>query len=258
MRDRFNAFVERHVVAWELGMALAAVVYVAVGFALDDPRLPMAPQLVSVETGLTALFILEFAARFGASRDKQQYLRGHWIDLVALIPATRGIRLLRLVRILRLVRAFAGIYRAVTQIERLAGHHGLARLGLAWLGVVLISCAALYAVERDVNAAIASPFDALWWGISTMTTVGYGDVIPITPEGRIAASVLMLIGIGLFSAITAIVTSYLFAQQAPAGRDPLTDLERLAALARAGPSLGRVRVEANGIDRAGLTAGRSS
>lgn len=234
MRDRFNAFVERHVVAWELGMALAAIVYVAVGFALDDPRLPMAPQLQTVETGLTALFILEFAARFGASRDRRHYLRGHWIDLVALIPATRGIRLLRLVRILRLVRAFAGVYRAVSRIERLAGHHGLARLVIAWLGVVLISCAALYAVEREVNEAIATPFDALWWGVSTMTTVGYGDVIPVTAEGRIAASILMLIGIGLFSAITAIVTSYLLAQQTPAARDPLTDLERLAALARDG------------------------
>jgi voltage-gated potassium channel len=234
MRDRFNAFVERHVVAWELGMALAAIVYVAVGFALDDPRLPIAPLLEMAETGLTTLFILEFAVRFGASRDRQQYLRGHWIDLIALIPATRGIRLLRLVRILRLVRAFAGIYRAVSQIERLARHHGLARLVVAWLGVVLITCAALYAVERDINEAISSPFDALWWGVSTMTTVGYGDVIPVTPEGRIAASVLMLIGIGLFSAITAIVTSYLLAQQTPASRDPLTDLERLAALARDG------------------------
>jgi voltage-gated potassium channel len=234
MRDRFNAFVERHVVAWELAMALAAIVYVAVGFALDDPSVPMAPSLETAETGLTALFVLEFASRFGASRDRWRYLRGHWIDLVALIPATRGLRLLRLVRILRLVRAFAGIYRAVTQIERLAGHHGLARLVIAWLGVVLISCAALYAVERDVNKAISSPFDALWWGVSTMTTVGYGDVTPVTAEGRIAASVLMLTGIGLFSAITAIVTSYLLAQQIPAGRDPLADLERLAALARDG------------------------
>lgn len=234
MRDRFNGFVERHVVAWELAMALLAVVYVAVGLALDDPRMPMAPSLEVAELGLTILFAAEFAGRFAAARSRGAYLRGHWIDLVALIPATRGVRIVRLVRVFRLVRAFAGVYRAIGHIERLARHNGLAELVVAWLGVVLICTAGLYVAERDVNPAVGSPFDALWWGISTMTTVGYGDVVPMTQEGRIAASILMLVGIGLFSAITAILTSYLLAQRSAPARDPLADLERLAALAGAG------------------------
>jgi voltage-gated potassium channel len=49
---------------------------------------------------------------------------------------------------------------------------------------------------------------SVWWGIVTITTVGYGDVAPVTPEGRVAASVLMLLGMGLFSAITATITSF--------------------------------------------------
>lgn len=235
MRDQFNAFVERHVVAWELAMALLAVGYVAVGFALDDPRGPLDPMLASVETLMTAVFILEFGSRFGASRHRTAYLRGHWIDLVALIPASRGIRIFRLVRILRLVRAFAGVYRAVNQVERLARHNGLAELVVVWLGVVLVCCAAVFAVERDVNPAIATPLDALWWGVSTMTTVGYGDVIPTTAEGRIAATILMLVGIGLYTTITAIVTSFILAQRSPTPtRDPIADLERLAALSAIG------------------------
>ena len=52
------------------------------------------------------------------------------------------------------------------------------------------------------------PFVALWWGVVTLTTVGYGDVTPVTQEGRIAAMALMLLGIGLFGAITATITSY--------------------------------------------------
>jgi voltage-gated potassium channel len=59
-----------------------------------------------------------------------------------------------------------------------------------------------------------------------MTTVGYGDVTPQTPEGRLAAATLMVLGIGLFSAVTATITSFMLADRG----DPLADLERLANL----------------------------
>jgi voltage-gated potassium channel len=235
MRDRFNAFVDRHDVAWELSMALLAIVYVAVGFALDDSSLQrVAPSLETVELLLTVVFLAEFTSRLAAARDRTRYLRGHWIDLLALVPAARGFRILRLLRLLRLVRAFAGVYRALGHVGPLANHRPLQTIVLSWLGVMVICCAALYLAEREVNPAIASPFDALWWVISTMTTVGYGDVYPTTPEGRIAASALMLLGIGLFSAVTAIITSFLVADRGARPRDPLTDLERLASLARDG------------------------
>jgi voltage-gated potassium channel len=234
MRDRFNAFIDRHDVAWELAMALLAIVYVAVGFALDDPALqPVDPTLEAVELALTVVFIAEFTSRFAAASDRRSYLRGHSIDLVALIPASRGLRILRIVRLLRLVRAFAGVYRALGHVGRLAEHRGLQATVLAWLGVMVICCTALYFAEREVNPAIASPFDALWWGISTMTTVGYGDVYPTTAEGRIAASALMLLGIGLFSAVTAIITSFLVTSRSTVP-DPIAAIERLGALAKAG------------------------
>ena len=67
-----------------------------------------------------------------------------------------------------------------------------------------------------------------------MTTVGYGDVFPQTAEGRIAASALMLLGIGLFSAVTAIITSFLLRDQESGARDPITSIERLGLLADTG------------------------
>jgi voltage-gated potassium channel len=139
------------------------------------------------------------------------------------------LRFFRLLRLLRLVRAFAGVGRAMTAAERLANHKGLIWLFVAWIGVMFLTAFGLYVSEVGVNEAVQSPLDALWWGLTTMTTVGYGDVYPTTPEGRLSAAVLMILGIGLYSAITATLTSFLIAGDRTS-TDLASQLERLAAL----------------------------
>ncbi|HET7677396.1 MAG TPA: ion transporter [Candidatus Limnocylindrales bacterium] len=208
-------------------MAALAVVFVVVGFAVDDAPAASRGALQALDDLLTVLFVAEFGSRFIASRDRRAYLRGHWIDLVALIPSIRGVRVLRLLRLLRLVRAFAGLHRALGHLERMVGHRGLGMLVVAWLGVMVICSLALYAAEQGVNEAVGSPLDALWWGVVTLTTVGYGDVYPVTPEGRLAAAVLMLLGIGLFGAITATVTSFMLSS---GGHSSASSLDAIRAL----------------------------
>jgi voltage-gated potassium channel len=213
LAERYNAFIDRHEVAWELTMGALAAAFVTIGFAGDTASPDMAPVLATVELVLTAIFFAEFSTRLAASRDRRRYLRGHWIDLIALWPAVREVRLLRLLRLLRLIRTFAGIYRALSRFERVARNRGLVLLFIAWLSVAVISSTALYLAESDINPNLHSPMDALWWGIVTLTTVGYGDVYPVTPEGRLAGAALMILGITLFATITGTITSLLIANR---------------------------------------------
>jgi voltage-gated potassium channel len=237
LRDRVNMFIERHEVAWELAMGVLALVWVALGFLIDEIGAGVRGDLEAVELLLTGVFVAEFALRLGAAHDRLQYVRGHWIDALALAPPVRALRVLRLLRLLRLVRAFAGFYRAAMHVQGLARHRGFAWLIVAWLSVMVVCSAFVYQAEHGVNNLIASPFDALWWGVSTLTTVGYGDTYPVTQEGRLGAMILMLLGIGLFSAITATITSYFISQETPS-RDRadrvVERLQRLAELRRDG------------------------
>lgn len=231
VRDRYNAFIARHEIAWELTFAILAIVFVVVGFASDTAPPERRGLFEALDLALTVVFLLEFSTRLWAAESRRGYLRGQWIDLVALVPVVRGVRVFRLVRLLRLVRAFAGFGRVLSGMGRLARHRGLVWLFAAWSGVMVLCSLGLFAAENGVNRAVESPLDALWWGIVTMTTVGYGDVTPTTPEGRIAAVVLMVLGIGLYSAITATITSFLVTGSAG---DASGDIERLARLHAAG------------------------
>jgi voltage-gated potassium channel len=231
LRDRYSAFVASHEVAWELVMAAVTICFVALGFVAESASPDMVGPVEATEVVLWAILAAEFASRFAAARDRRAYLTTHWIDALALVPAFRSIRLLRLLRLVRLVRAFAGIYRALSSIERFAQNRQLIWLFTAWLAVAVICSGVLYLAEVGLNDSIRDIWDALWWGVVTLTTVGYGDVYPRTPEGRLAAAVLMVLGITLFAAITGTITSALVARQAgDRDRGSADRLRELAAL----------------------------
>lgn len=173
---------------------------------------------------IVAIFALEYFVRFWVAGEDPRYrgAQGRWryvrtpyalADLVAFLPellwilltpagvgdevliVLRVLRLARLVKLARFVPAFdvlgATVERAGTQL--------LTTLAMA-LALVYVSGVALYFVEGvggQQQESFASIPRALWWAIATLTTVGYGDVYPVTPLGRIFASVIALAGIGV-------------------------------------------------------------
>src|SRR5579859_3952431 len=99
-RSRLDAFIARHQLAWDLSMATLALVYIGIGFLQDRPGgLMTESTLAAADLTITLAFLAEFSLRFYAAPSRRRYLRGHWIDLLALLPAIRWLRFLRLTRL---------------------------------------------------------------------------------------------------------------------------------------------------------------
>ena len=219
-RKALNAFVARHEVAWDLTMASLALVYIVAGLFEDHPHGALnLDTLIPVELAITAIFAFEFSGRFYAAASRGAYLRRHWIDLLALLPAIRYLRFLRLgrliyllqaARVLRLgmlIRLLAEFDRVGNRVRWIANKNGVHIILLASLGFVIIGGSLVWEIEHTSNRAFANFGDAVWWAFSTMTTIGYGPG-PATVPGRLIAGVIMVIGIGCFGLITATVAAY--------------------------------------------------
>jgi voltage-gated potassium channel len=193
-RGRLTAFVARHQVAWELAMAALTVVYVVLTL-LDDQAVRGLPETLAVV--LSAVFLLEFGARCWDAPSRLRYLRDHWIDLVTCIPAVGPLRALRLIRLLGLIRLAVRIRALDLARGRTSQTMGVWMLAptlvLLWFG----AAEGFWLTEHGRNPAVGTFSDALYLALMTATTVGYGDVRPITPEGRLLAGVLVFIGLGL-------------------------------------------------------------
>jgi len=203
LRTAVNDFFARHDTAWEALMGTLVIVWLVLG------TLPPEPILIAVEDGITILFAAEFGVRFLAAWKHLDYFKDHWIDVVTLLPAARGFRLLRLLRLLRLIRSARGLSRQIGVGEYLAADPTVRALTAAWLVVIGIASLMFYIAEARENPSVDTLFDAVWWSFVTATTVGYGDVFPVTTAGRIAAIVMMVVGIATFSALAGTVASAL-------------------------------------------------
>ncbi len=134
----------------------------------------------------------------------------------------------RLVRVLRMSRLLVIIPRAFVGLRRILDPAAFPFVAAAVGLVVIAGGVALYLSEGAIEGY--SFADSLWWAVTTVTTVGYGDVVPHTPGGRVVAVFVMMVGIAFTSLLTAQVAAHLAShRQADANADIRADLETLAA-----------------------------
>jgi voltage-gated potassium channel len=137
-----------------------------------------------------------------------------WIDLIASIsnvPILRVGRFIRILRIIRLLRAIRATHKVSSILFKDKLQTGVASVTLnAFLLIMFCSIGILICEQQDPDANIKTAGDAIWWSVTTITTVGYGDKYPVTAEGRIVAMILMVSGIGLFGIFSGLAASFFF------------------------------------------------
>jgi voltage-gated potassium channel len=130
------------------------------------------------------------------------------IDLLAILPAYRPLRVLRifvLFRVFKLLRYTKSIHQFVEVLA--TKKFELFTLLFLLLFIVATSGIAIYVFEEKANGDINSLFDALYWALITISTVGYGDISPVTPEGRVVSMLVIIAGIAMISFVTSVFVS---------------------------------------------------
>ncbi|WP_321382678.1 potassium channel family protein [uncultured Enterococcus sp.] len=164
-----------------------------------------------IDTVILIIFTIDYIARFFLAEEKKKFFLTNIFDLIAIIPFSSIFSFFRVARIFRIARI-----SRISRLSRLVGITGkLSRnlngflktngfINVLYISVVLILISATtYSVAENV------PFvDSLWWALVTTTTVGYGDISPTSPFGRIAAIILMFLGIGFIGLLTSTITEF--------------------------------------------------
>jgi voltage-gated potassium channel len=188
-------------VEWPL-TALAVLFLVVYAWQVFDDHGRMHLALEIVLWLIWAVFAADYAARFKLATDKIQFLKTHVFELAAVVlPMVRQLRVLRLITVITLLnKKFQHKIRQKVSIY------------VAGVTILVAFCASLAVLDAErhaENASITTFGDALWWTLTTMSTVGYGDRYPVTVEGRMVAGLLMVGGIALLGVITGTIASWL-------------------------------------------------
>lgn len=211
-----------------IAIILASVVVVIVD-SVHDFNLRFHTWLWIAEWLFTLVFTLEYIARLSCVRHPLRYVLSFYgiIDLLALLPTYLAllvpevamlidVRILRLLRVFRIFKltAYVSEYQALGLALR-ASQRKIMVFLVAVLMIVLVMGTLMYVVEGPVNGFTSIP-TSVYWAITTMTTVGFGDITAKTDLGRLIASVMMLLGWGTLAVPTGIVTAEMsFARRVP-------------------------------------------
>lgn len=207
-RARRYAAVER-VLATPM-LVLSLLVIPVLLLPLAWPSMPTGGRdaLDAIDAGTWVAFAAEYLVLLVLAPARCVYVRTHLVELMLVVlPMLRPLRVLRTTRLLRIARAGRAVAGAATA-AKISHRHLATTAGLyapAAAGLLVLAAAAFVrdAERAAPGANIKSYGDAVWWALTTITTVGYGDRYPVTITGRVIAGGLMIVGVALLGIVTA-------------------------------------------------------
>ena len=225
-------------------LAVASLPLIIIPIAWD-----LAPSTEStylaIDWFIWAYFALEYLTRLYLSPRKGIFFRRNILDLViVLLPFLRPLRIARsarLLRILGLSRAAAYLGRGAKAAQNLFSDHRVNFTLLLAMAATVGTAVMVLEFERGHGGSIEDLPDAIWWAITTVTTVGYGDEFPTTAGGRAVGALLMVLGIGLFGVLAATISAFFVKKDVSSDVDP-----QLAALEERLERIERLLVSTSG------------
>jgi voltage-gated potassium channel len=208
--------------AFDIALLLAILLSVGVVLLESTPGIDTNTLriFIQLEILFTLLFTLEYLLRISIVRRPWRYIKSFYgvVDLMAILPTyisffLPGAQYFLVVRILRLLRVFRilKLEKYLMHAEQLARALRSSRIKIGVflftiINIVVILGTAVYVIEGPANGFTSIPL-SIYWAVVTMTTVGYGDLVPLTTTGRMLATVIMLIGYGIIAVPTGIVSA---------------------------------------------------
>ena len=197
-------------IVYEIVMAILAIVVVAIIVIDLAYNLPenIASKFSIVDNIILGIFAIDYFTRLALAKDKVKFFKSNLIDLISIIPfnlAFQSIRILRLSKVLKFIKIFRAvslILKLRNYIDRFLKVNNFNYVIWITLFTLLVGAIGIHFAE-DISIG-----NALWWSFVTITTVGYGDISPGTPIGRIIAGIIMLVGIGFLGMLTGTIATF--------------------------------------------------
>jgi hypothetical protein len=208
-------------------LSVLSILNLVLLYAIEDASLNTV--LYVMNAILSGIFLIDFTYQLLTAESKTHYFfrQFGWADLLASMPfqQVKILRVFRLVRVFRLLRAYG-----VKNIARslLKDRAGSALLTLLLMGILVLEFGSLEILNVEQyapGANITTASDALWYVIVTISTVGYGDRYPVTNQGRLVGSLIIVVGVGIFGTFTGYLANLFLA---PAGTSTATPAPAVA------------------------------
>lgn len=208
---KINLIKNRNFIAiYEILMALLAIVVVAILVIELAYNIP--PNITItfsiIENIILGIFVIDYFTRLFLSKNKVKFFKGNIIDLISIIPFNSAFQSIRILRLSKLLR-FTKVFRSASLFLKFRKHVDKFLKTNNFNYIIWITLTTLFIGAIGIHFAEGISFgNSLWWSFVTITTVGYGDISPATPIGRIIAGLIMVVGIGFLGMLTGTIATF--------------------------------------------------